>query len=135
MRKSINSLDQLSKFSLDVLNKLSLGDVCLLYGGMGMGKTTFVSLLMEHLNFFEVSSPTYSIVQEYNSKPPVFHIDLYRVESNSEIELLDLDYYLNQDDHFVFIEWAERLNKIEDSYLKLNFLKEENGDRIVEFNV
>lgn len=133
MRKSINSLDHLSKFSLEVLNKLSPGNVCLLYGTMGMGKTTFVSLLMEHLKFFDVSSPTYSIVQEYESNPPVFHIDLYRVETDAEIELLDLDYYLNQKDHLVFIEWADRLTHIDDSFYKLEFFKEDNGTRVIEF--
>ena len=134
MRKSINSLEELNNFSFEIVKQLKPGDIYLLYGDMGMGKTTFVSYVMSHLNFNDVSSPTYSIVQQYDSSPPVYHIDLYRLEGKSQIDLLDLDYYLDQKDHIIFIEWPERGDgffKECDMEICLNHLNENSRELVL----
>ena len=132
MRKNINSLADLNEVSLELSKKLKPGNICLLYADMGMGKTTLVSHIMAHLGFTDVSSPTYSIIQHYESNPPVCHIDLYRLESQTQIDLLDLDYYLNQDDHIVFIEWAERLQDFHWPAFKIKLFKDEDSNRVIE---
>ena len=91
MQKSIKSLEELNKFTQSLFSLLSPGTICLLNGPMGSGKTTFVSSFMSHMNFFDVSSPSYALVQEYRATVPVFHIDLYRMESEVEVEMLKLD--------------------------------------------
>ena len=134
MRKSINSLEELNNISFEIVKQLKPGDIYLLYGDMGMGKTTFVSYVMSHLNFNDVSSPTYSIVQQYDSSPPVYHIDLYRLEGKSQIDLLDLDYYLDQKDHIIFIEWPDRLDTFNRPAKTLKFSKDDRSIRSIDYN-
>jgi tRNA threonylcarbamoyladenosine biosynthesis protein TsaE len=84
------------------------GGVVLLYGELGAGKTAFVRGLARGLGApdAEVSSPTFTIVQEYAGRLPLYHVDLYRLEPN-EIEDLGLDELISGDG-VVAIEWAER---------------------------
>lgn len=88
---------------------LKPGDVVLLYGDLGAGKTAFVRGLARGLgaNPEDVSSPTFTIVQEYAGKAAtLYHVDLYRLEP-AEIDDLGLEDLLSGDG-IVAIEWAER---------------------------
>lgn len=88
---------------------LSRGDVVLLYGDLGAGKTAFVRGMARGLgaNPDDVSSPTFTIIQEYaGSSATLHHVDLYRLEP-VEIDDLGLD-ELIRGDAIVAIEWAER---------------------------
>ena len=79
--------------------ELNLGDIVYLYGDLGSGKTEFIKGICE---FFEVddlvTSPTFTIMNKYmgelkNHEIPIFHIDLYRIEKNNELnEILSLVY-------------------------------------------
>jgi tRNA threonylcarbamoyladenosine biosynthesis protein TsaE len=85
------------------------GDVVGLTGELGAGKTVFIKGLAEGLGVPDfVSSPTFIIMNEYNGRMPFFHVDLYRLENNREIEELALDEYFGRDG-VVAIEWAEKL--------------------------
>lgn len=89
---------------------LAAGAVLLLHGDLGAGKTAFVRGLAAGLGIDpdEVSSPTFTIVQEYRGgRLPLFHADLYRLV-NAEVDDLGLD-ELGADEGVVAIEWAERL--------------------------
>ena len=88
--------------------QLRPGDVVLLYGDLGAGKTAFVRGLARGLGAPEgdVSSPTFTIVQEYAGRVPLYHVDLYRLEPK-EVDDLGLD-ELVSGDGVVAIEWAER---------------------------
>ncbi len=88
---------------------LRSGDVVLLYGDLGAGKTAFVRGMARGIgaNPEDVSSPTFTIVQEYAGTPvTLYHVDLYRLEP-AEIDDLGLD-DLVAGDGIVAIEWAER---------------------------
>ena len=88
---------------------LTRGDVVLLYGELGAGKTAFVRGMARGLgaNTEDVSSPTFTIIQEYAAaSATLFHVDLYRLEP-AEIEDLGLDDMLDAGG-IVAIEWAGR---------------------------
>ena len=90
--------------------RLKPGDVVLLLGDLGAGKTAFVRGLAKGLGASadDVSSPTFTIVQEYRGPVTLQHVDLYRLKP-SEVEDLGLD-ELTDGNAIVAIEWAERWN-------------------------
>jgi tRNA threonylcarbamoyladenosine biosynthesis protein TsaE len=89
-------------------HELGPGDIVLLEGELGAGKTAFVRGLAVGLGASEdeVSSPTFTLIQEYRGRLPFLHADLYRI-SGAEAEELGLD-ELGRDG-VVAIEWAEKL--------------------------
>jgi tRNA threonylcarbamoyladenosine biosynthesis protein TsaE len=92
---------------------LSVGATILLRGELGAGKTAFVRGLAEGLGLAtdEVSSPTFTLIQEYRGALPLFHVDLYRI-SSAEAEDLGLEELSEQG--IVAIEWAEKLSRAPD---------------------
>jgi tRNA threonylcarbamoyladenosine biosynthesis protein TsaE len=88
--------------------RLRGGDVLLLFGDLGAGKTAFVRGLADGLGADpdEVSSPTFTIVQEYHGRLRLQHVDLYRL-TPPEVDDLGLDDLLDEDT-VMAVEWAER---------------------------
>lgn len=88
---------------------LSPGAV-LLIGNLGAGKTTLAKGIVGGLNATppdEVSSPTFTLIHQYGDAAPVYHIDLYRLDEQREVENLGLDDLFNSGS-VVLLEWAER---------------------------
>jgi N-acetylmuramate 1-kinase len=88
------------------------GQCILLSGDLGSGKSTFARAFIRALAIgpqgFDVPSPTFSIIQSYeHTRVPVAHVDLYRLQSDAEIEELGLDEI--RDGHVLLVEWPERL--------------------------
>jgi tRNA threonylcarbamoyladenosine biosynthesis protein TsaE len=91
---------------------LKAGDIVLLEGDLGAGKTTFVKGLAEGLKAQakSVVSPTFVLMNIYKGRLPIYHFDLYRLEKPEEIASLNIDEYL-QADGVAVIEWPKRLGK------------------------
>ena len=111
------------------------GDVITLSGPLGVGKTALARGFIGELGHSgDVPSPSFAIVQPYEElDPPVWHVDLYRIENASEIEELGLD---SAADAILLVEWPERAAK--DSWpdaLELSLEFGPNDDRILTARV
>lgn len=85
-------------------------EVVLLIGALGAGKTIFAKGIAAGLGLkdvHQVCSPSYTLVNIYQAKYPIFHIDLYRLRKNSEILDLGWEDYLGQG--IIIVEWAEKI--------------------------
>jgi tRNA threonylcarbamoyladenosine biosynthesis protein TsaE len=102
------SIEELSSTADRLLSSLPTRCVVLIEGEMGVGKTTLMSTLLNKIGIQEVSSPTYSVVNEYLSQDgkKIHHYDLYRIQSVDELMELGFMDLLDQAD-WHFIEWPE----------------------------
>jgi tRNA threonylcarbamoyladenosine biosynthesis protein TsaE len=130
----INSLAEMHKFGENLGSKLRAGDLLLLSGELGSGKTALTQGIAASLGFSEITSPTFVISKIYNGKPNLIHVDAYRLqgEARALFDDLDLESYLK--DSVTVVEWGEGLiNRLADKYLEIQitFGSEEN-QRIIE---
>ena len=87
--------------------KLSPGDVLAFHGDLGAGKTVFVRGLAEGLGLdARVTSPTFTIVNEYDGKIPLFHFDMYRLSGSDELFEIGWEDYLTRGG-ICAVEWSE----------------------------
>ena len=126
-------LNQLKEISLKVTQNFNK-KIVLISGEMGAGKTTLIKQILIGLNVIDnISSPTFSIINEYKtkSKDLIYHMDLYRINKIEELEEIGFFEYL-QSGNLCFIEWGEIIeDMIGEDYNKFNLF--EKGDlRILE---
>lgn len=116
---------------------LKPGDFIALYGDLGSGKTHFaqgVALGAGVDPRVRVTSPTYTILNEYDGKIPVYHFDLYRLQGDSDIAELGFDEYFSGNG-ICLVEWAERLSlELPERYLGVRFHHGEGDERRIEFD-
>ena len=121
-----DTIDFAEKFA----SSLSIGDIVVLTGELGSGKTKFVQGVLKHFNMEdEISSPTFTIVNEYTSdKTNVYHFDVYRLEDSDEFYAIGGEEYFSKG--ICLIEWGEMIEDIlPKPYIKIIFSKdEENSD-------
>lgn len=113
----------------ELAKRLVVGDVLLLFGELGAGKTTLTRGYLRALGWMEtVRSPTFSLLQVYETEPPVLHADLYRL---SDSKGLGLEEYFET--HVCLIEWPERLQGLidESQCWRLVIQPQGDGRRIV----
>jgi tRNA threonylcarbamoyladenosine biosynthesis protein TsaE len=108
------------------------GDVFLLEGDLGAGKTTFTKGLAKGLNITKnVNSPTFTIVKEYLGRLPLYHMDVYRVEDS--FEDLGFDEYFNGEGVTV-VEWAHLIQEqLPSEYGLITINREDDTKRKVTF--
>ena len=122
----VSSEKKLEKFAKDLSSKLKAGETIFLFGEMGVGKTTFVKYLINHLQLklkqelTEVTSPTFNIMNEYDINGLIIkHYDLYRLKSVDELE--DLNIFDENDKAILLIEWPQIIKKEPNLVTKLYF--------------
>lgn len=109
MQFTTNSTDETLQLGENLGKRLSPGDTVLLFGDLGAGKTTLTQGIARGLGLGDkeyVRSPSFTLINEYKARCPIYHIDLYRIESFSEIENLGLEDLVSG---VTIIEWAEKL--------------------------
>jgi tRNA threonylcarbamoyladenosine biosynthesis protein TsaE len=112
--------------------RLDEGAIVLLFGDLGAGKTAFTRGLAEGLGIVpdEVSSPTFTIIQEYRGgRLPLFHVDLYRLNDPREIEELGLDEVGQAG--VLSVEWAEKLPRAQPAAIQVHIEHGEGDERLI----
>lgn len=91
---------------------LKAGDVVALSGELGAGKTALVKSIAAAMGYAEpVTSPTFTLIHEYPTTPPLYHIDLYRLANGGDAVDIGIEEYLTGDG-ISLVEWAERIESL-----------------------
>lgn len=126
MKKYIsNSEEETKAFAKAFAKDLKKGDVIVLSGDLGSGKTKFVEGILSYYGMEnEISSPTFTIVNEYTSEiENIYHFDVYRLENSDEFYAIGGEEYFQKG--ICFIEWGEIIEDIlPKHYIKINFSRD-----------
>ena len=111
---------------------LTPGSVICLIGDLGAGKTTMTQSLAKAIGVDDyITSPTFTIVNEYEGDMPLYHFDVYRIGSSEEMYDIGYDEYINSDGVCI-IEWANLINDIlPDEYLDIELIYKGMGREMV----
>ena len=115
-------------FAKNFAKNLKIGDIIILSGELGSGKTKFVQGILEYFNLEnEISSPTFTIVNEYISNNiNIYHFDVYRLEDSEEFFAIGGEEYFSKG--ICLIEWGEIIeNILPKPYTKIKFSKNDNN--------
>lgn len=113
------------EFANNLASLLKNGDIIVLSGDLGSGKTKFTQGILKHFGLEdEISSPTFTIVNEYHKdETNIYHFDVYRLTDSDEFYAIGGDEYLNKG--ICIIEWGEIIEDIlPNDYIKINFTKD-----------
>ena len=131
-----NSEQETKNFAKKLASKLHIGDVIVLTGELGSGKTKFTEGL---LSFFglenEISSPTFTIVNEYkNNQTTIYHFDVYRLEDSDEFYAIGGEEYF--ENGICIIEWGEIIQDVlPENHLTIKFEKDNQNENKKILNI
>ena len=138
----LNSLDDTADIAKEIASKLekypkNKASIIFLEGDLGTGKTTLVKEILKSFGLSEpVTSPTFTIIEPYLIKDKkIYHIDLYRIESRKELEVLGIEEYSAENDCLIFIEWPEKAEGFFSEYdlkIRLSHINEISRELIIE---
>jgi tRNA threonylcarbamoyladenosine biosynthesis protein TsaE len=121
-----HSADETTELGRQLAAEIKPGSVVLLRGDLGAGKTTMVKGIAEGFNAAEaesVTSPTFTLIHEYRGPEiTLYHIDLYRIDTQRELDTLALDDLMDPK-HILLIEWGEKFER---------FAKERDAEIAIE---
>jgi tRNA threonylcarbamoyladenosine biosynthesis protein TsaE len=138
---NVNSSEETQKLSFDFAKILEEGDTVCLYGDLGFGKTTFTQGLARGLGIENrIISPTFVIMRSYeikNNESKIinfYHIDLYRIETEEDVDGLGIEEIINNKNNITVIEWAEKLKKyLPKKRIDIEFFYEKDSVRKIVF--
>lgn len=108
----VNNIDGTKQVASDFAKKLKKGDVVCMYGDLGAGKTEFVRQMARVFGIEDyITSPTFTIVNEYKGDIDLYHFDVYRIADSDEMFEIGYEEYIDGDGICV-IEWAQLIEGI-----------------------
>ncbi len=126
-----HSSDETMEFASKLASKLHIGDVVVLSGELGAGKTKFTEGFLKYFVLDkEISSPTFNIVNEYKrDNIKIYHFDVYRLEDVDEFYAIGGEEYFSSG--ICIIEWGELIEEaLPNNYIKISFEKDLNDENI-----
>ena len=116
------SADETIRLGGTIGDVLESGNIVALQGPLGCGKTTIVKGIAKSLEITEeITSPSYTLISEYDGRIPLYHMDLYRIDSIEEFELLGAEEFFYSTG-VSLIEWAEKIeNLLPDNTIFISF--------------
>ena len=130
-----HSPEETQEIGVKIGCQLNPGDVVALIGDLGVGKTCLTQGIARGVGVYQdqtVNSPSYILINEYEGKIPIYHIDLYRLERLEDIVALGLEDYL-EGDGICVIEWADRMDELlPESHIQVIITAEDEFTRTIE---
>ena len=112
-----HSADETIALGREIAQRIRDARIVLLRGDLGAGKTTLTKGIAEAFDAAaqeEVTSPTFTLVHEYRGpERTLYHVDLYRIETERELYTLGLDDMINEDGNILLIEWGEKFERMQ----------------------
>lgn len=133
LRKVTESPEQTEQFAQEIAERLNGGSVIAFFGGLGMGKTAFSRGFVKGRGVdAEVSSPTFSLVNEYGGVPPIYHFDMYRVDSWNDLYTTGFFEYIDMG-AILLVEWSENIeNALPEDSIRVEIERgESENERII----
>ncbi len=135
----INDLKQTEILAKKFAKLLRGGEVILLNGDLGAGKTTFTKFVLKYLGVKDViTSPTFTLMREYKTKKfDIYHFDMYRLNGGEEATNLGFEEYLYSNDsrNIVFVEWSENIKDIlKGKFIEINISLIDDNKRKFEIS-
>lgn len=129
---NLNNLEETEKFGIFLGENLRPGDVVCLNGDLGAGKTTLTKSIAKGLGIDDyVTSPTFTIVNEYYGDINLYHIDTYRLDDKIDVEYLGFDEYFYSDG-VTIVEWADKIrDALPEEYMEIN-ISSKDDKRILD---
>ena len=128
------SLDETQAIGQKIGKIVVAGTLITLYGSLGSGKTSFVQGLARGLGVpteYYITSPTYTLINDYPGRCRLYHVDLYRIDGIDEAEDIGL-YEVMEADGITAIEWADRIEKdLPQDRVRLEFETKSDDSRVI----
>jgi tRNA threonylcarbamoyladenosine biosynthesis protein TsaE len=137
MELKVSSLKMLPEVAKQILEYAGENRIFLFYGEMGAGKTTLIKELCKALGVIDtVSSPTFSIVNEYQGEwAIIYHFDFYRIKNQTEAFDLGYEDYVYSG-NFCFIEWPEKISGLlPEKYVEVRLKETSQSERMINVDV
>ena len=108
--EALIALPMLAEFCEKIKSNFAPKQLVLLNGPLGVGKTQFVKSMVSTMGGEMPDSPTFSIINQYPcADKTIYHVDLYRLESEADVESTGFWDLFREDEALIFVEWAERI--------------------------
>jgi len=131
---STKNPEETKKLGKEVGKLAKPGDLLAFYGELGVGKTCFIQGISRELEVQDyVTSPSFTIINEYHGKIPIYHFDLFRLNNAEEILELGYEEYF-YGEGLTVIEWAEKIEQLlPKEYLKIDIKFKDRYERTISF--